>query len=79
MTTVKQMDLLAIDEPEVTTDPLDGEQQTQQRRRHLAYVLCARAQNRSAWQLADKLARAWELGGCLGCGVPQPTETEKTR
>lgn len=52
---------------------------TDARRRHLAYILCDRAQNHCAWQLADKLARAWELGGCVAIGVPAPTEIEGRR
>jgi hypothetical protein len=47
---------------------------TEQRRRAAAYALCSRAQDRTAWLMADRLCVAWELGGCVGVGVEQPTE-----
>lgn len=49
---------------------------THQRRIQMAFNLCDRARNRCAWLLADKAAKAWELGGCAALGVPAPEERE---
>lgn len=61
------VDLTPIGVPE-ETDPLTIA--TQQRRQQLAFTLCARAHDKTSWIMADRLARAWELGGCSGVGVP---------
>lgn len=59
---------------EATPAADDGQAQAQQRRRAMAFVLCDRAENQAAWLMADRLCVAWELGGCAGVGVEQPTE-----
>lgn len=64
---------LGNDEP-IESEGRDDEDsvtdEDQARRRGAAIVLCTRAQNETAWLMADRLARAWDLGGCEVVGVP---------
>jgi len=46
------------------------------RRQRLAHILCDRAQTPCAWLMADRLAKAWELGGCAAIGIPAKVENE---
>ena len=52
-----------------------GDEQ-QRRRRDMATFLCKRAQNGCAWQMADRLAKSWELGGCSALGIDIPAESD---
>ncbi|MEZ4870418.1 MAG: hypothetical protein R3C14_54315 [Caldilineaceae bacterium] len=59
---------------EPTEEPEPGPTEAQlAKRRAMAVTLCYRAGTPAAWALADKLVRAWELGGCeaLGCKKPE--------
>lgn len=45
-----------------------------ERRLQQARTLCRYAQNRASWLIADRLAQAWELGGCSALGCPSPVD-----
>ena len=54
-------------------DPLDDTAR-QRRRKNMARLLCAKASNPASWAIADRLAQAWDLGGCAGLGCPAPPD-----
>lgn len=65
------MATLIIDEyADCQVDEIDDDDEAEERRRQMAIYLCARAQDASAWRMADRLALAWDLGGCAEIGIP---------
>ena len=54
----------------LATDGLEDEPR-QQRRRHMALIVCRGASTPAAWAIAERLAQSWGLS-CSALGVPEP-------
>ena len=70
---IQQLPLIAVNS--LATDGLEDEPR-QQRRRHMALIVCRGASTPAAWAIADRLARRW-LGpqcGCKSLGIAEPKE-----
>ena len=61
----------------LATDGLEDEPR-QQRRRHMALIVCRGASTPAAWAIADRLAQSWGLS-CSALGVPAPHDPDGVR
>ena len=58
-------------------DPLEDEPR-QQRRRHMALIVCRGASTPAAWLIANRLAQSWGLS-CTALGTPKPADPDEER
>ena len=61
----------------LASDPLVDEAQ-QQRRRHMALILCRNGVNAASWELANRLAVSWGFS-CSALGVDRPADPDGER
>ena len=61
----------------LATDGLEDEPR-QQRRRHMALIVCRGASTPAAWLIANRLAQSWGFS-CSALGVPAPHDPDGAR
>ena len=61
----------------LASDPLIDEAQ-QERRRHMAVIVCRGASTAAAWLIADRLAQSWGFS-CAALGTPKPADPDGER
>ena len=61
----------------LATDGLEDEPR-QQRRRHMALIVCRGASTPAAWLIANRLAQSWGLS-CTALGTPKPADPDGER
>ena len=72
---IQQLPLIAVNS--LATDGLEDEPR-QQRRRHMALIVCRGASTPAAWAIADRLAQSWGFS-CSALGVPAPPDPDGER